>query len=101
MNLSKQALCGSICNLTPLIFLLTGCVFSDWSCSGDNMGGVMLLYSLTIAIPNLILIFIFLIWILFSLKKEKLKQVKWHLFFYVLTLIALIFSLKFPAELRQ
>ncbi len=42
-----------------LIIYFLGCLNSGWTCSGDSMGGIMMVYALTIFIPQFLL-FIFL-----------------------------------------
>ena len=46
---------GTLSNLFPIVAYTLGCWNSDWTCSGDGMGGPMMLYALVFFIPNIVI----------------------------------------------
>ncbi|WP_299735746.1 hypothetical protein [uncultured Endozoicomonas sp.] len=70
-----------------LIYLFVygfGCLNSGWTCSGDNMGGIMMVYSLTIFIPQLVAFIYFTIHFLSKMvsalqrnQSEQLNRSDW------------------------
>ena len=42
-------------NLFPLLILFIGCFNSDFTCHGDRMGGIMMLYALVFYIPQMVI----------------------------------------------
>lgn len=88
---------GFVGTLIPVVFYLAGCILSEGRCSGDSMGGVMMVYGIVLFIPNVIvligLICVNALVLKVNFKKiSKLEKSCYYLFF--LMVIFVIFMEK-------
>lgn len=60
-HFTKLLYLGLVVSTLPLVVLTYGCKLSNWTCTGDVMGGVMMVYALTAFLPNLCLFFVLMI----------------------------------------
>jgi hypothetical protein len=80
-------------SLLPLAILI-GCWYTDFTCRGDSMGGIMMLYGIGIFPINILLESILLIWLLVLLVQRKAQKAsKFFIYPFYVSLAAFVVSL--------
>ena len=84
---------GSISHIATLSIIFFGCWVSEFTCTGDDMGGVMMVYALSIAMPQILMEFIIFSKVIINAYTKKLFKAKSNLLvYYFLSLILVIIS---------
>lgn len=93
IKISTPAIIGTFANLVPIGVYFLGCVNSDFTCTGDGMGGPMMAYALSLFVPNAaIVLFCFVLIVCKSIRSlcTFKRNNRLLLFIYAWTVIALV-----------
>lgn len=84
---------GILNHIVYLVIVFLGCALSNFTCSGDSMGGIMMVYALTLFLPQIIFEVVVFIQLLISAPVIKSIKAKSSLtILFTLTFITVIVS---------